>query len=248
MCSETSISEMVKKQVETERARYRTQVLWATVFWCLPFLLSGTWIALQKLPPGVACAFHDNRFLLLLWPFNAIIYQQLEHLHFSASDQCLLIAGNSLFSTYFAVLALIAGWVGIRNARKSSPRVASAPKDSTIYWKLAMGVCISFGSTWMFSEFDDNFRGKGDFLVYRTYNHPGALVSKTLVWMIMDYVFIFVCLIAAHEIIQTLLAAPPAYRDDPSLAKKRTDPPLERDEQENTIHMIVGRDGDADLR
>lgn len=213
------------EKAEAAREVYRRQAIWATVMWCLPFLLVGTWIALRKLPPEVACAFHDTWSLRILWPFNLSIYEQLKKMHFATTDACMLMAGNSIFSTYFAILAALSLWTAMKRYRKHGEKVGKAVQQKLVAWKLAVIFAMNLGATWLFSRFHDNVHGKGDFLVYRTYDGPGRLVSKTLVWMPFDYLVF--CVLASAALIW--LAGPQTNPDGPLLPPAAANSPSTRD-------------------
>lgn len=168
---------------EEKQLTKRGEIILAAIVWGLPIALVGTWIALRELPPEVACAFYDNWYLKVLWPFNVSIYQQLELVRFPTPNRCLVIAGNSLFSAYFAVLVAFGGWATIRHVKKDYK--LRAARDFRILPFSLFPAYFLFLSWWV-CRFDDNASGRGSTLVYKTFNSPGMLVSKTLIWITMD--------------------------------------------------------------
>lgn len=176
---------------QINRPKHIKKIILTAVLSCPPVLMIITWITLRELPSSVACVFRDNWYLRVIWPFNATIYAQFRTVNYPATDQCLLVAGNSLFSAYFAILFILGISAGIRTFFKDREIFNLKPEVDLPLWKIGLTLAFLLALTWLSSYFSDGEHGRYSQLAYRTYNSPGVLVSKTILFMFVDYVLLF---------------------------------------------------------
>jgi hypothetical protein len=133
----------------------------------------------------------------MLWPWNAITYEELKFLHFSDVDKCMILAGRSIFSAYAAVLTgllICMGW------RHQPPYKDNQLVPATFGLIFAIGYCA------LFSKFDDQYHGRHAELVYKTSNGAALLATKTLLHILIAYSTILFWLMSLQDFFRAKIA------------------------------------------
>lgn len=164
------------------------EVIWRRKVLRISFLLLlgfsfVTWLAINRIPSDQICEFRDSWMLMMLWPGNDAIFDQIKTFSFPEHDQCIFFAWRSTQSLYFALFTGSLMFAGRR--LRVRPSRASMPTSMVL---ITIGTTIFY---FFFDKFDVISTGRGEWFVLHGTDPIWWLSVKSTCRIFTIYLFLF---------------------------------------------------------